>query len=226
LTTSLLELAKSNGAQFIQAGATSLSLENKRVTQVHAKRGHGSPLSLPCDNLIITTGPWTGILTNKLLKNTIPITSYAGHSIIIRPSTQTTPDCLFMTLNTSNSSYNPEIFPRASGEIYICGINQDLPLPSTPTEATPRGPDIQKLKEIATALFPSYTIEKEQLCFRPMTAHGDPFIGGVPEYEGIWVGAGHTFWGITLGPGTGKILAEMVRGEELSADVSDLALSI
>lgn len=59
-----------------------------------------------------------------------------------------------------------------------------------------------------------------------MTSHGDPFVGPVPDYEGLWVGAGHTFWGITLGPGTGKVLAEMVQSEgELSADVSDLALS-
>lgn len=58
-----------------------------------------------------------------------------------------------------------------------------------------------------------------------MTAHGDPFVGPVPGVKGIWVGAGHTFWGITLGPGTGKVLAEMVLGEEPSADVRDLALS-
>lgn len=133
-----------------------------------------------------------------------------------------------MTLTTPNASYHPEIFPRPSGEIYICGVNENFPLPATPVAATPREPDIQKLKEIATALFPDndYSIGAEQLCFRPMTSHGDPFVGPVPDYEGLWVGAGHTFWGITLGPGTGKVLAEMVQSEgELSADVSDLALS-
>src|SRR5579862_7195808 len=186
LTTSLLDLAMSNGAKFIQASAKSLSLEDQRVKEIHACREDGVTIILPCDTLIIATGPWTGVLTNSLLENPIPVTSYAGHSIIIRPPNPTTPDCLFMTLNTQNASYHPEIFPRPTGEIYICGINQNLPLPADPVAAKPRSPDIQKLREIADVLFPQYTVEKEQLCFRPMTTHGDPFIGPVPGYKGIW----------------------------------------
>jgi glycine/D-amino acid oxidase-like deaminating enzyme len=57
-----------------------------------------------------------------------------------------------------------------------------------------------------------------------MTEFGELFLGPVPEVKGVWIGAGHSFWGITLGPGTGKVLSEMVLGEELSADISPLSL--
>jgi glycine/D-amino acid oxidase-like deaminating enzyme len=226
LTTFLLGAAKSKGTEFLQAGATKLSIENNHVSQVHVVGADGTTFFISCDSVVLAAGPWTDPLSKSLLPDHhIPISSYAGHSLIIRPSTPVTADCLFMTLTTRKSSYHPEIFPRASGEIYICGVNDNLPLPATPTAANPRAKDIAKVKEIADAIFPAaYIIEKEQLCFRPMTAHGDPFVCRVPHVEGVFVGAGHNFWGITLGPGTGKVLSEMVLGVEMSADVDELCL--
>lgn len=238
LTMFLVEEAVRKGAEFVQAAATKLDIQDGQVKAVHAIRQDGTSLTIACDNIVIAAGPWTCALSKRLLPShssseSIPITSYAGHSIIIRPTSMATTtthlpaECLFMTLKTrQNSSYNPEIFPRSSGQVYLCGINSaHLPLPSTPLAALPQPKEISKLKDIAETLFGEYTLEKEQLCFRPMTSHGDPFVGPVGGVEGVYVGAGHSFWGITLGPGTGKVLAEMVLGEHscLSADVSALA---
>ncbi len=220
----LVEEAGRRGAEFVQAEATKLDIKDGIVDRVHAKRLDGSTLEIPCDNVVIAAGPWTGPLSEKLLPKPIPVTSYAGHSIIIRPSTTLTADCLFMTLNTQKTSYHPEIFPRTSGELYICGVNENLPLSPTPVDAIPQPKDISKLKDIADTLFSEYTLEKEQLCFRPMTQHGEPFVGPVPQVKGVFVGAGHSFWGITLGPGTGKVLAELILNEALSADITALGL--
>ena len=226
LTTFLLGAAESKGTEVLQVCATKLSIENNRASGVHAVGADGITLFIPCDCVVLAAGPWTGPLSKSLLPdNPIPISSYAGHSLIIRPSTPFTSDCIFMSLRTRKSSYHPEIFPRTSGEIYICGVNDILPLPASPASAIPRVKDIAKVKEIADAIFPTtYTIEKAQLCFRPMTARGDPFVCRIPHVEGVFVGAGHNFWGITLGPGTGKVLSEMVLGVELSADVGELCL--
>jgi glycine/D-amino acid oxidase-like deaminating enzyme len=183
----------------------------------------GTNLSLPCDNVVIAAGPWTGPLSKSLLPTPIPITPYAGHSVVLRPSAKVTEDCLFMTLNTQHSSY-PEIFPRPGGEIYIGGVNDNLALPPTPEDVVLQERDLKKLRDIADEIFTDYTIEKEQLCFRPMTESATPFISPVPEVSGAYVGAGHSYSGIMLGPGTGKVLSEMVLGKELSADVSQLKL--
>src|SRR5690625_5058987 len=48
---------------------------------------------------------------------------------------------------------------------------------------------------------------------RPCTTDGLPLIGRT-KTEGIYVAGGHGMWGITLGPATGKLLAEqMITGE-------------
>jgi glycine/D-amino acid oxidase-like deaminating enzyme len=221
---SLLELATSKGVELVRGKASSLSVENSRVTRINVACGDGTTLTLTCDNVVFAAGPWTGPLSESLLPKRIPITSYGGHSLLLRSSIPPSAQCIFMTVYAKKTTYRAEIIPRSSGEIYISGINDTAPLPPTPDAAIPLKTEIGKLKEIADTVFPEYTIVKEQLCFRPMTEHGKPFICPYPEVNGVYIGAGHSHFGIILGPGTGKVLSEMILGEELSADVSQLSL--
>lgn len=218
-TMFLLEAAISKGMTMVQGKASSISTENGRVTEIHIACTKGPILTLPCDRLLLAAGPWTGPLSDFLLPTHIPIEPYAGHSVILRPSAATSPHSLFVTLY-GERSYRAEVVPRSSGDIYISGINDTLPLPPTPDLAIPRKTEIDKLKEIADAVLTSYTVIKEQLGFRPMTKHGKPYICPYPEIDGVFIGAGHGHFGIILGTGTGKVLSEMILGEELSVDVS------
>jgi glycine/D-amino acid oxidase-like deaminating enzyme len=217
------EAVKTGGVDIIQAKATTLSIENDRVNKVHAIHADGTNLILDCDNLIIAAGPWTGALSKSLLPKPLPITSYAGHSILVKTTAPLTTHCLFITLDSQNSPYRAELFAKPNGRVYICGINDTRPLPKTPVDAIVGAEEIAKLKHIADVLLIDNMVEKEQLCFRPMTEDGEPFVGPT-EIKGVWLGSGHSFWGISLGPGTGKILSEMVLGEQLSVDVSELSL--
>ena len=54
---------------------------------------------------------------------------------------------------------------------------------------------------------------------RPCLPDGLPAIGPVPSVPGLFVAAGHARMGLTLGPATGRLLAEMICGETLSAPV-------
>ncbi len=60
---------------------------------------------------------------------------------------------------------------------------------------------------------------------RPVTPDGLPVVGPAPGLDGLFVANGHAMLGLTLGPVTGKLLAEwIVRGapsEDLSALVPD-----
>ena len=222
-TLFLLEEAKSKGVEFLQGKVCSLSIIDGRVSEVGVLRAdNGISVSLPCDNVVIAAGPWTGPISKSLLPKPIPITSYAGHSVILAPSTPSSADCLMAVVHTENASYRAQIIPRSTGEIYISGINDTLDLPPTPEAAVPQATEIAKLKMIADKLLLGYSIKKEQLCFRPMTESGLPFIGSYPEVRGVYVGAGHSHFGVILGPGTGKVLSEIMLGEELSADISQL----
>lgn len=65
-------------------------------------------------------------------------------------------------------------------------------------------------------------MEKERFSFRPMT---ELFGCPVAEINGVRVEVGHSFLGVTFGPGTSKVFNEIAFVEELNADVSQPSLS-
>ena len=48
---------------------------------------------------------------------------------------------------------------------------------------------------------------------RPCTPDMMPIIGPAPKHRNLWFGFGHAHHGLTLGPVTGRLLAEMITGE-------------
>ncbi len=49
-------------------------------------------------------------------------------------------------------------------------------------------------------------------CARPSSADGWPFLGPLPELEGVSVASGHGAWGITLGPASARLVADQLLG--------------
>jgi D-amino-acid dehydrogenase len=47
---------------------------------------------------------------------------------------------------------------------------------------------------------------------RPCFADSRPVIGRAPGKRGLWLAYGHGHWGLTLGPATGRLIAEMLTG--------------
>ena len=52
----------------------------------------------------------------------------------------------------------------------------------------------------------------QRLCARPLSADGRPLVGRVPGMEGLWVAAGHGPWGISTGPASGRLIADLIAG--------------
>jgi D-amino-acid dehydrogenase len=51
-----------------------------------------------------------------------------------------------------------------------------------------------------------------RLCARPLSLDGRPLVGRVPGFDGLWVAAGHGPWGISTGPASGRLLADLING--------------
>ena len=49
-------------------------------------------------------------------------------------------------------------------------------------------------------------------CARPLSADGRPLLGRVPGHERVFVAAGHGPWGISLGPASARLVADLVLG--------------
>ena len=53
---------------------------------------------------------------------------------------------------------------------------------------------------------------------RPCFADSRPVIGRAPGQPGLWLAYGHSHWGLTLGPATGRLVAELITGTEPFCD--------
>jgi glycine/D-amino acid oxidase-like deaminating enzyme len=58
----------------------------------------------------------------------------------------------------------------------------------------------------------SAEIGAHRACARPLSLDGRPLVGRVPGIDGLWVAAGHGPWGISTGPASGRLLADLLDG--------------
>ncbi|TIB93031.1 FAD dependent oxidoreductase [Wallemia mellicola] len=192
-----------------------------------------------CDDVVFATGPWTGNVAQSVLsKDEANVTRVGGqriHSLILRPPTQLemSAHCLFVQLLIrGHAPSEPEFFARPDGTAFICGSADEEPIPSKANQVKIDSNSITELKKAASSISPQHfsTFEgslteviAEQACYMPIPtgSSSNPLIGTISP--GIHVGAGHSVWGILLGPGTGKVLAEIItQGKAISADISRL----
>jgi D-amino-acid dehydrogenase len=85
---------------------------------------------------------------------------------------------------------------------------------------------IERALPRAHALFPlGEAIDaKPWIGARPCLPDMLPVIGKAPRHRGLWFDFGHQHHGLTLGPATGRLLAEMMTGETPFADPSPFAV--
>lgn len=82
---------------------------------------------------------------------------------------------------------------------------------------------IQQLRNSAEPyLIEPHTEEVEEKWFgwRPMTWDSLPIIGRAPRLGNVWLATGHNMLGLSLGPATGRLIAEMVQGKETHIDAA------
>ncbi|RYG08454.1 MAG: FAD-binding oxidoreductase, partial [Chitinophagaceae bacterium] len=77
--------------------------------------------------------------------------------------------------------------------------------------------------------FPSFSIprpadDKIWYGYRPCSADGVPYIGRISAYSNVVVATGHAMLGLSLGAGTGKLVAEIVDEQAPSIDLSAFAV--
>ena len=51
---------------------------------------------------------------------------------------------------------------------------------------------------------------------RPCSPDGMPYIGRTQRWKNLTVATGHAMMGLSLGPGTGRIVSELISGEKPS----------
>ena len=95
------------------------------------------------------------------------------------------------------------------------GIRMTTGVEFAPRDAEPSPAQFDRIMPRARELFPlgARTDDKTWLGSRPCFPDSRPVIGRASGHPGLWLAVGHAHWGLTLGPATGRMVAEMMAGE-------------
>ena len=241
----LLSQCQARGVQLHQpASAVSSTTSKGKLVSVTLSTG----TEIPCTTLLVSAGAWTPRVFGDLFLRSgvrVPISSLAGHSLVLRSprwAVADEGDC-HAVFSTLESGLSPEIFSRVGGEIYVAGLNSSsIKLPERATDAVVEKEAIDTLKGVGEKMLglggdgkSDLEVLREGLCFRPVTPRGTPILSRVEDKDlglqqgaagegGVFVAAGHGPWGISLSLGTGLVMAEMMTGRKTSARVKGLGL--
>ena len=105
-------------------------------------------------------------------------------------------------------------FVRFAGTMEFSGLNHEI-----------RRPRLEQLTESAKTYMEGVgdTASSSEWCgLRPCTPDGLPVIGPAPGYAGLFLANGHAMLGLTLGPVTGRLIAEWVVDGRPSMDMGML----
>lgn len=162
---------------------------------------------LAAREVVIALGPWSDMVFEPLGYR-IPLRAKRGYHMHYRPERGT------LSAPVVDSEMGFAIAPMQQGMRLTTGVE----IARRGTAAT--GVQIARAEAIAKPLFGlGERIDPEPwLGMRPCTPDMRPVIGPAPRHPGLWFAFGHNHHGLTLGPVTGRLLAEMMTGTPTFTD--------
>ncbi|KAE9630145.1 NAD(P)/FAD-dependent oxidoreductase [Parasedimentitalea maritima] len=198
----LVKLLKQLGGQFVQAEVKDFDLSGGRISAVETTQGR-----FDCDQAVLATGVWSKPLMQKLGLN-VPLEAERGYHILFKDPSQTPNNPLMLTSGKFVATSMDQGL-RCAGVVEFGGL-QD-----TPSKAP-----LKLMRKKVREVFPNMTAssEEEWLGFRPAPSDSLPLIGEVGS-SGVYAAFGHHHIGLTGGPKTGRMVADMICGQRNNIDM-------
>lgn len=206
--TDLANHMVAQGGQLIRAEVSSIARVDGRVTGVRADGEF-----LAADALVVTAGAWSGPLA-QALGMSLPLETERGYHVELwNPSAMPK-----VPVMVSAGSF---VMTPMEGRLRLAGIVELGGLEAEPSRAP-----FNLLRRHLSRVMPDLTWEEttEWMGHRPTLIDSVPVIGAVPGLEGAYMGVGHQHVGLTGGPKTGRLLAQMLSGKTPNLDMSPYAL--
>ncbi|TQL46766.1 D-amino-acid dehydrogenase [Homoserinimonas aerilata] len=160
----------------------------------------GEPEGRIADQVVIATGTWMGRLARRFGVRQL-VQAGRGYSFSVRPETVPTHPIYFPAQRVACTPLGDRL--RVGGMMEF-----------RPGDAPPDPRRVTTMVEAARPLFRGVdweAREEEWVGSRPCTADGLPLVGATRSPR-VHVAGGHGMWGVTLGPLTGRILADSITG--------------
>lgn len=207
VTSALWRYLIQRGGQFFTGDA--LKLERKRS---------GWRLVTPravieAPRVVAALGPWSGEFA-ALMGEHFPLAVKRGYHVHFRPRSGAS---LSRPVVDIDNGY--AMTPMEKGIRLTTGVEfADRDAPPSPVQ-------IMMAKKRAEGLFPLGRAVEETpwMGSRPCLPDSLPIVGPSPANPGLWYNFGHGHAGFTLGPVTGRLLAEMILGRSPCVDPAPLS---
>ena len=186
------------GGRFLQGDAGTL---NAADTSWRVSTAQGP---IEASNTVIALGPWADVVTRRLGYE-LPLAVKRGYHMHYRTAAGAT---LNRPVVDSEPGYC--LTPMARGIRLTTGAE------FAQRDAIRTPVQLGRAEPIARGLFPlAERVDDEPwMGARPCTPDMLPIIGRAPRHGNLWFAFGHAHQGFTLGAVTGRLVAEMITGEE------------
>jgi D-amino-acid dehydrogenase len=202
-------LAKAYAALFKRKGGRFFVGDARSLAQDSAGwRVAGGDGAAVAREVVVALGPWSDLVFAPL-GYSIPLAVKRGYHLHLAPR--------------GNAVLHHPVLDADLGYM-ISPMNRGIRLATgvefARRDAPPTPIQLQRALPRARALFPlgEAVDTKPWIGSRPCLPDMLPVIGRAPRHPGLWFDFGHQHHGLTLGPVTGRLLAEMMTGETPFAD--------
>ena len=185
--------------------------DGKRIRAAKSSRG----VEFEADEFVLCAGSWSQELTRKLgLK--LPLQAGKGYSLTLPRARQLPSVCAILTEARVAVTPMGEAL-RFAGTMELAGLDESI------NAARVRG-----IIDSVPRYYPDMKPEdfdgiKPGRGLRPCSPDGLPYVGRTARLSNLVIAAGHAMMGVTLGPITGKLAAEVIAGEKPSVDMALLS---
>jgi D-amino-acid dehydrogenase len=201
--TSPVKLTKAYAARFAALGGVLLTADARSLHRTGGNWRIDSdegPIDAPV--AVLALGPWTpDVLTPLGLK--YPLAVKRGYHQHFRPRGN---DTLSRPVVDAELGYC--VAPMEQGLRLTTGAE------FAARDSAPTPVQLDRLLPRARKLFPLGDPLDAQpwMGSRPCFADSRPVMGRAPGRIGLWLAYGHAHWGLTLGPASGRLMAELITG--------------
>jgi len=193
-----------SGGAFFRGEVQDIRKEDGRITGVVLK-----DREISCDKAVLAAGVWSKGLM-EMLGAKVPMESERGYHVEYwAPSSA--PE-LPMMISSGKFVVTP-----MEGRIRTAGVLEFGGLDAGPSQAP-----FELLERQFRQAFPGITFERTErwMGHRPAPSDSIPVIGEVKSCDGVYAGFGHHHVGLTGGPKTGRLLAQLIDGKKPNLDLA------
>ncbi|MCW2283112.1 D-amino-acid dehydrogenase [Rhodoblastus acidophilus] len=208
LTLGYLKLFEARGGRFVRGDATTLRTANEGFGVATVE----GPLL--AREVVLSLGPWSDLVLAPLGYK-LPFAVKRGYHRHFHPQ-----EGASLSRPVLDADRGYLLAPMAQGIRVTTGAE------FARRDAPPDYTQVEQSEIFARELFPlaERIEEKPWMGSRPCLPDMLPVLGPAPRHKGLWFNFGHQHHGLTLAAVCGRLLAEMMTGEQTFADPSPFSI--